>query len=223
MNKKIKYCFYITEFFVGMSVIAMLQNACRLFWPYDGRRELSHICNNREIIVENLFPIIFLGIAAIIVVSMLLGSLFGMKCLNKKLKLNGTYISMIIAAAWMSLAPIAGEYMILHTLMYDINTYYLDFGIIQCLVLFAVPAFLFGSVNTSLVKYSVIQFNDGGKTVAALSIWNKIGAFIGVVLFAFVVSSEVISATVVSYLSIIILVVSIVCFIVCKIEQARKA
>lgn len=222
MNKSIKYCLYIAEFFVGMAVIAIIQSAGRLFWPYNGMYELTRWYYHRETIIGNFVPIILTIVIGIVVVSMVLGNIFGEKSSNKKLKLNSIYIRLIIATLWMTLTPIAVPYMRIQAMVHDVETYFIEFGLIQCLILFVIPSFLFGSVTSALVKYSVKSFDDGGKTVGALGICNKIGAVIGVVIFALVVTSEVASATAVMYLSTIMLVVSIVCFIICIKQQAKE-
>ena len=55
-----------------------------------------------------------------------------------------------------------------------------------CMVVFVFPLFLLGTVTPSLVKYTVEDLGDSGKTVGMLNASNTIGSIIGTFVPTFV-------------------------------------
>lgn len=170
---KNKLYLYLTEFFAGMSVMAVELGASRLLAPYFSSSQ-----------------IVWTIIIGAIMIAMALGNIWGGKSADKNPNPDKLYLRLLIAAIWIALIPVLGKYVILGVsalLIVTVNSNFLVLAaFIACFVLFVYPLFLLGTVTPSLVKYTVDSLNDSGKTVGALNAFNTIGSIIGTFLPTFV-------------------------------------
>ena len=83
-----------------------------------------------------------------------------------------------------------GKYIIVGisaVLIFSVNNNFLILAaFVACMVIFVFPLFLLGTVTPSLVKYSVSNLDDNGKTVGTLGAFNTIGSIIGTFVPTFV-------------------------------------
>ncbi len=175
-DKKIlqnKTYLYLTEFFAGMSVMAVELGASRLLAPYFSSSQ-----------------IVWTIIIGTIMIAMALGNIYGGKAADKNPNPDKLYGRIIIAAIWIGLIPVVGKYMILGisaVLIFSINHNFLIWaGFLACMVIFVFPLFLLGTVTPSLVKYTMDSLEDNGKTVGTLNASNTIGSILGTFLPTFV-------------------------------------
>lgn len=170
---KNKYYLYLTEFFAGMSVMAVELGASRLLAPYFSSSQ-----------------IVWTIIIGTIMIAMALGNIWGGRSADKNPNPDKLYMRLIVAALWIAAIPVAGKYIILGisaVLVMSINNNFLILaGFAACMVIFVFPLFLLGTVTPSLVKYTVDSLDDSGKTVGTLGAFNTIGSIIGTFLPTFV-------------------------------------
>ncbi len=163
---KNKIYLYLTEFFAGMSVMAVELGASRLLAPYFSSSQ-----------------IVWTIIIGTIMIAMALGNIYGGKKADKNPDPDRLYIRIIIAAIWIAAIPVLGKYIIIliaGLLIFSINSNFLVIAAFAaCMVVFVFPLFLLGTVTPSLVKYSVDSLDDSGKTVGYLNASNTIGSIIG--------------------------------------------
>lgn len=170
---KNKYYLYFTEFFAGMSVMAVELGASRLLAPYFSSSQ-----------------IVWTIIIGTIMIAMALGNIWGGRSADKNPNPDRLYIRLIIAAIWIAAIPVVGKYIILAisaVLIMTVNNNFLILaGFVACMVIFVFPLFLLGTVTPSLVKYTVDSLDDSGKTVGTLGAFNTIGSIIGTFMPTFV-------------------------------------
>lgn len=170
---KNKYYLYLTEFFAGMSVMAVELGASRLLAPYFSSSQ-----------------IVWTIIIGTIMIAMALGNIWGGRSADKNPNPDRLYMRLIIAALWIAAIPVVGKYIILGisaVLVMSINNNFLILaGFAACMVIFVFPLFLLGTVTPSLVKYTVDSLDNSGKTVGALGAFNTIGSIIGTFMPTFV-------------------------------------
>lgn len=170
---KNKIFLYLTEFFAGMSVMAVELGASRLLAPYFSSSQ-----------------IVWTIIIGTIMIAMALGNIYGGKSADKHPDPDRLYGRILIAALWIALIPVVGKYIILGISALLIFTVSNNFLIIAafaaCMVIFVFPLFLLGTVTPSLAKYSVDSLDDSGKTVGMLGAFNTIGSIIGTFMPTFV-------------------------------------
>ena len=163
---KNKLYLYLTEFFAGMSVMAVELGASRLLAPYFSSSQ-----------------IVWTIIIGTIMIAMALGNLYGGKSADKNPDPDKLYFRIIIAAIWIAAIPVVGKYIILlisGILIFTVNSNFLIIaGFAACMVIFVFPLFLLGTVTPSLVKFSVDNLDDSGSTVGKLNAANTIGSIIG--------------------------------------------
>ena len=163
---KNKVYLYLTEFFAGMSVMAVELGASRLLAPYFSSSQ-----------------IVWTIIIGTIMIAMALGNIYGGRFADKNPNPDKLYGRMIIAAIWIAAIPVVGKYIILAIsalLIFTVDSHFLIIaGFAACMVIFVFPLFLLGTVTPSLVKYTVDSLDDSGKTVGALNASNTIGSIIG--------------------------------------------
>lgn len=163
---KNKVYLYLTEFFAGMSVMAVELGASRLLAPYFSSSQ-----------------IVWTIIIGTIMIAMALGNIYGGRYADKNPNPDKLYGRMIIAAVWIAAIPVVGKYIILAisaVLVFTVNSNFLIIaGFAACMVIFVFPLFLLGTVTPSLVKYTVDSLDDSGKTVGALNAANTVGSIIG--------------------------------------------
>ncbi|MBQ1546538.1 MAG: spermidine synthase, partial [Clostridia bacterium] len=87
---------YLTEFFAGMSVMAVELGASRLLAPYFSSSQ-----------------IVWTIIIGTIMIAMALGNVYGGKKADQDPNPDKLYGRILIAAVWIALIPVAGKYVIL--------------------------------------------------------------------------------------------------------------
>lgn len=167
-------CFlYVTEFFSGMSVMAVELGASRLLAPYFSSSQ-----------------IVWTIIIGTIMIAMALGNIYGGKSADKNPNPDKLYTRILIAAIWIALIPVLGKYIILAVsalLIFTVNSNFLIIAAFAaCMLIFVFPLFLLGTVTPSLAKYSVESLAESGKTVGTLGAFNTIGSIIGTFVPTFV-------------------------------------
>lgn len=197
---KNKTFLYLTEFFSGMSVMAVELGASRLLAPYFSSSQ-----------------IVWTIIIGTIMIAMALGNIYGGKTADKCPNPDKLYARIIIAAIWIALIPVVGKYIVLGISALLVFTVSSNFLIIAafaaCMVIFVFPLFLLGTVTPSLVKYTVDSLDDNGKTVGTLGAFNTIGSIIGTFVPTFVTIPAVGTSVTFLIFSGILLVLSIVYFV----------
>lgn len=173
MILKRKSYLYLTEFFAGMSVMAVELGASRLLAPYFSSSQ-----------------IVWTIIIGTIMIAMALGNIYGGRAADKNPNPDKLYGRMILAAIWIAAIPVVGKYLILGIsalLIFSVSSNFLIFAAFAaCMVIFVFPLFLLGTVTPSLVKYTVDSLEDSGKTVGMLNASNTIGSIIGTFVPTFV-------------------------------------
>ena len=163
---KNRFYLYLTEFFSGMSVMAVELGASRLMAPYFSSSQ-----------------IVWTIIIGTIMIAMALGNIYGGRSADKNPNPDKLYGRIIIAAIWIALIPVFGKYIILGIsalLIFAVNSNFLIIaGFAACMVIFVFPLFLLGTVTPCLVKYTVDNLDDNGKLVGNLNASNTIGSIIG--------------------------------------------
>lgn len=170
---KNKLFLYLTEFFAGMSVMAVELGASRLLAPYFSSSQ-----------------IVWTIIIGTIMIAMALGNIYGGRSADKNPDPGRLYGRILVAALWIGAIPVAGKYIILGIsalLIFSVSSNFLiiaAFG--ACMMIFVFPLFLLGTVTPSLAKYSVGNLEESGKVVGNLGAFNTIGSIIGTFLPTFV-------------------------------------
>ena len=98
-NRKIlknKLYLYLTEFFAGMSLMAVELGASRLMAPYFSSSQ-----------------IVWTIIIGTIMIAMALGNLYGGRSADKDPNPDKLYGRIIIAAVWIAMIPVLGKYIIM--------------------------------------------------------------------------------------------------------------
>ena len=205
---KNKIFLYMTEFFAGMSVMAVELGASRLLAPYFSSSQ-----------------IVWTIIIGTIMIAMALGNIYGGRSADKSPNPDKLYGRMIIAAIWIALKPVVGKYIIIGIsalLIFSVNNNFLVIAAFAaCMVIFVFPLFLLGTVTPSLVKYSVDSLDDNGKTVGNLGAFNTIGSIIGTFVPTFVTIPQVGTSITFLIFSGILLALSIVYFVSVKTGRKR--
>ena len=211
-NRKIlknKYYLYMTEFFAGMSVMAVELGASRLLAPYFSSSQ-----------------IVWTIIIGTIMIAMALGNVWGGKSADKNPNPDKLYMRIIIAAVWIAAIPFLGKYVILAisgVLILAVNNNFLIWAaFLACMVIFVFPLFLLGTVTPSLAKYTVGSLDDSGKTVGTLGAFNTIGSIIGTFVPTFVTIPAVGTAITFLLFSGILLLLGLVYFISIKFGDSRR-
>ena len=93
---KNKYYLYMTEFFAGMSVMAVELGASRLLAPYFSSSQ-----------------IVWTIIIGTIMIAMALGNIYGGKSADRHPDPDRLYLRLLIAAVWIAAIPLLGKYIIL--------------------------------------------------------------------------------------------------------------
>ena len=176
MNNKLintKWFLYLTEFFAGMSVMAVELGASRLMAPYFSSSQ-----------------IVWTVIIGVIMIAMAVGNVWGGSMADKSKSPDRLYRRVIIAAIWIALIPFVGRWMIAgisFLLATFITKNFLVWAAFAaCLLIFAFPCVLLGTVTPSLTKFTVDNLDDTGKTVGRLNALNTIGSIIGTFVPTFV-------------------------------------
>ena len=205
MNQLIKnkYYLYATEFFAGMSVMAVELGASRLLAPYFSSSQ-----------------IVWTIIIGTIMIAMALGNIYGGKSADKDPDPKRLYGRIAIAGIWIALIPLLGKYVILGVaglLIVTIsNGFLIVAAFIACMVIFVFPLFLLGTVTPSLARFTMNSVDDSGKIVGTLGAYNTIGSIIGTFLPTFVTIPSVGTSVTFLIFAAILLLLSILYFISTK-------
>ena len=198
-----KLYLYLTEFFAGMSVMAVELGASRLLAPYFSSSQ-----------------IVWTIVIGTIMIAMALGNIYGGRTADKTPDPDRLYRRLMIAAVWIAAIPLLGKYVILlisGLLVVTIsNGFLIAAAFLSCMVVFVFPLFLLGTVTPSLVKYTVDSLNDSGRVVGNLNAFNTVGSILGTFLPTFVTIPAVGTAVTFLLFSGILLVLGLVYFISAK-------
>ena len=196
-NKKFLYA---TEFFSGMSIMAVELGASRLLAPYFSSSQ-----------------IVWTIIIGTIMISLALGNVWGGKMADSDKNPAKLYKRLILAAIWIGLIPIFGKYLILGVagaLIVTIDTNLLIWAaFLSCMVIFVLPLFLLGTVTPSLVKYATDNLKHNGRIVGNLNAFNTIGSIIGTFLPTFVTIPAVGTAITFLIFSGVLLLIGVIYFV----------
>jgi spermidine synthase len=197
---------YVTEFFAGMSVMAVELGASRLLAPYFSSSQ-----------------IVWTIIIGTIMIAMALGNIYGGRSADKDPNPDRLYGRILVAAVWIALIPVLGKYVILGIsalLIFTVSSNFLIWAAFAaCMVIFVFPLFLLGTVTPSLVKYTVDSLDDNGKTVGTLGAFNTIGSIIGTFLPTFVTIPAVGTSVTFLLFAGVLLILALLYFL----TQKRKA
>ena len=163
---KNKYFLYLTEFFAGMSVMAVELGASRLLAPYFSSSQ-----------------IVWTIIIGTIMIAMALGNVWGGRSADKNPNPDRLYRRLLFAAVWIACIPLVGTYVIAGisvVLAVFVKQRFLVWAAFAaCMCLFVFPLLLLGTVTLSLAKYTMDNLEDNGRTVGTLNALNTIGSIIG--------------------------------------------
>ena len=168
-----KLYLYMTEFFAGMSVMAVELGASRLLAPYFSSSQ-----------------IVWTIIIGTIMIAMALGNLYGGRSADRRPDPDRLYLRILVAAVWIAAIPFLGRDVIIGIsglLVVAVSSGFLIWaGFLACMVIFVFPLFLLGTVTPSLVKYTMESLDDSGAVVGKLNAFNTIGSIIGTFVPTFV-------------------------------------
>ena len=197
---KNKVFLYLTEFFAGMSVMAVELGASRLLAPYFSSSQ-----------------IVWTIIIGTIMIAMALGNIYGGRSADKNPNPDKLYVRILMASIWIAAIPVVGKYIILGIsalLIFTVSTNFLIWAAFAaCMVIFVFPLFLLGTVTPSLAKYSVDSLEDSGKIVGTLGAFNTIGSIIGTFIPTFISIPAVGTSVTFLIFAGILLVLSLIYFI----------
>ncbi len=198
-----KVYLYLTEFFAGMSVMAVELGASRLLAPYFSSSQ-----------------IVWTIIIGTIMIAMALGNIYGGRSADRDPDPDKLYKRLLISAVWTAAIPIIGKLVILlvsGALVFTISTNFLIWAaFLSCMLVFVYPLFLLGTCTPSLVKYTVGSLDDSGKTVGMLGASNTVGSIIGTFVPTFLSIPAFGTAVTFLIFSGILLIIAAVYFISCK-------
>ena len=205
-----KLYLYLTEFFAGMSVMAVELGASRLLAPYFSSSQ-----------------IVWTIIIGTIMIAMALGNYFGGKSADKNPDPDKLYKRILLSAVWIAAIPFIGKLVIIGIsalLVVTVSTNFLIWAaFLACMVIFVYPLFLLGTVTPSLVKYTTDSLDDNGRTVGTLGAFNTVGSIIGTFAPTFITIPTVGTAVTFLIFSGILLLLGLVYFISCKRGYIRMA
>ena len=191
---------YLTEFFAGMSVMAVELGASRLLAPYFSSSQ-----------------IVWTIIIGTIMIAMALGNIYGGRSADKNPDPGRLYTRVLIAAVWIAAIPVVGKYIILGIsalLIFSVSSNFLIIAAFAaCMVIFVFPLFLLGTVTPSLAKYTVGSLQESGKMVGNLGAFNTVGSIIGTFLPTFVTIPSVGTSATFLIFSGVLLALGIVYFV----------
>ncbi len=196
---KNKFYLYLTEFFSGVSVMAVELGASRLLAPYFSSSQ-----------------IVWTIIIGTIMIAMALGNLWGGRSADRKPDPDRLYRRILLAAVWIAAIPVAGKYVIVAVsgiLALTLSANLLAAAaFISCFLLFVFPLFLLGTVTPSLAKYAVGSLAESGSTVGRLGAVNTVGSILGTFLPTFVTIPAVGTSVTFLLFAGILLVIALVYF-----------
>ncbi|MCM1190792.1 MAG: fused MFS/spermidine synthase [Acetatifactor muris] len=204
-----KIYLYLTEFFAGMSVMAVELGASRLLAPYFSSSQ-----------------IVWTIIIGTIMIAMALGNVWGGRSADKNPNPDRLYGRILIAAIWIAAIPVFGKYIIVGIsgllIITVSNQFLIIAAFISCMVLFVFPLFLLGTVTPSLAKYAVGNLEESGKTIGTLGAFNTIGSIIGTFVPTFISIPAVGTSVTFLIFAAILLALALIYFI-CEKRRPLKA
>ncbi len=207
---KNKIYLYLTEFFAGMSVMAVELGASRLLAPYFSSSQ-----------------IVWTIIIGCIMIAMALGNVYGGRMADRDPNPDRLYRRILVAAVWIGLIPVLGKYVILGIsalMIFSVSANYLIWAAFAaCMVLFVFPLFLLGTVTPSLAKYSMENLENNARVVGRLGAANTVGSIIGTFLPTFVTIPAVGTAVTFLIFSGILLILALLYFLSGKGKRAGAA
>ena len=190
---------YATEFFSGMSIMAVELGASRLLAPYFSSSQ-----------------IVWTIIIGTIMIALALGNVWGGRRADSDKNPDKLYRRLILAALWIGAIPVLGKFLILAlagVLIVAIDTNLLIWAaFLSCMAIFVAPLFILGTVTPSLVKYSTDNLEHNGRIVGNLNAFNTIGSIIGTFLPTFVTIPAVGTAITFLIFSGVLLLIGIIYF-----------
>jgi len=197
---KNKNFLYATEFFSGMSIMAVELGASRLLAPYFSSSQ-----------------IVWTIIIGTIMIALALGNVWGGRRADLDKNPEKLYRRLIFAAIWIGAIPILGKYLILGVagaLIITIDTNLLIWAaFLSCMAIFVLPLFILGTVTPSLVKYATDNLENNGRIVGNLNAFNTIGSIIGTFLPTFVTIPAVGTAITFLIFSGVLLLIGVIYFL----------
>lgn len=169
---KNKYFLYATEFFGGISVMAVELGASRFLAPYFSSSQ-----------------IVWTIIIGVIMIAMALGNLWGGRSADKNPDPSLLYHRLLIAALWIAGIPVFGKYMIAFisaVIGWLLPSNFLIWAsLFTCMMLFVPPLLLLGTITPCLVKYTMEDLSNNGAIVGRLGALQTVGSIIGTFLPTF--------------------------------------
>lgn len=207
---KNKYFLYATEFFAGMSVMAIELGASRLLAPYFSSSQ-----------------IVWTVIIGAIMIAMSLGNIWGGRSADKNPNPALLYKRLMIAAVWTAAIPLVGKYVIgissgLVALIISKN-FLVWASLLSCIFLFVYPLMILGTVTPSLVKYTTEDLKSNGKVVGRLGALNTLGSILGTFIPTFLTIPAVGTAATFVIFASILLILSLIYFISSKKKIVQTA
>lgn len=197
---KRKWFLYATEFFAGISVMAIELGASRLLAPYFSSSQ-----------------IVWTIIIGTIMIAMALGNVIGGRIADRDPNPDRLYGRLLIVAVWCAAIPFAGKYIVAAVSValaaLGGSNFLIWASLLSCLLIFVFPLMLLGTVSPSLVKYTVSSLNESGRTVGELNALNTIGSIIGTFLPTFVTIPAVGTSWTFIIFAAVLLIISLVYFI----------
>lgn len=163
---KNKYFLYVTEFFAGMSIMAVELGASRLLAPYFSSSQ-----------------IVWTIIIGTIMIALAIGNVIGGRMADKDSNPDRFYKRVLVAGVWIAAIPVLGKYIIAAVsgvlALLTGSNFLIWASLFSCLIIFVFPLILLGTATPSLVKYTVNTLDDNGKIVGTLGALNTVGSIIG--------------------------------------------
>ena len=168
-----KYFLYATEFFSGMSVMAIELGASRLLAPYFSSSQ-----------------IVWTVIIGTIMIAMALGNIWGGRIVDRNPDPSRLYRRLLFAAVWIAAIPFLGKYVIALVSIavgaVTSHNFLLWASFLCCFVIFVFPLVMLSTVTPSLTRFTMESLSESGRTVGRLNALNTIGSIIGTFLPTFV-------------------------------------
>jgi len=207
---KRKWFLYLTEFFSGMSVMAIELGASRLLAPYFSSSQ-----------------IVWTIIIGAIMIAMACGNIWGGRLADKNPSPDTLYFRILIVAVWTAAIPFLGKYIIagvsLLLAMLVGQNFLIWASLLSCMILFVFPLMLLGSVSPALVKYAVHSLDENGRIVGELNALNTIGSIIGTFTPTFITIPLVGTAWTFIIFAIILLAISLTYFISTRVKLLKAS
>ena len=205
---KRKWFLYLTEFFAGMSVMAVEIGASRLLAPYFSSSQ-----------------IVWTIIIGTIMIAMALGNVWGGRSADKNPDPTRLYTRLLVAAVWIGLIPLLGKYVIALVAMVMAlivtENYLIWSAFAACMLLFVFPLMLLGTTTPSLVRYTMQNIDGAGAIVGRMNALNTIGSIIGTFAPTFLTIPSVGTAWTFIIFSGVLLLISLLYFLSAKKKRIK--